>query len=478
MKSRNVWVGILVAVAVVLFATGLFLIGNEHKAFRRHTEFFTDFTNVDGISKGAKVRVNGMDGGEVAEVVIPLSPKEKFRLKMTIDDRLRGLIRGNSVVSVETEGLVGDKFLLIGGGSESSPEAGSGTTLSGKEPLAVSKMMEQANGLLTQVSGTVTQAGGAITQVRATITDLQGRLDGTLNAATSTLNNSNGMVSDLRHGKGAAGVLLADPVTAANVKQAVLNARDATGSLNAASAQVNGMVSEMQQRQLVAKIDDTLKNTRSASLQIDQASQQMNAMLKSAFAPDQFGEGAGTNLQQTLTNINEATGNLADDTEALKSEFFFRGFFRKRGYNSLDRLPVESYRDGTLLKKQAQSREWISAAQLFEAKVSPDKSDAEKAGSTETLSAAGRAAIDEAVSKIPNLYTSPLIVEGYSDAGTAGQMLLRSRQRAILVRDYLQLHFDLASQNIGVIGMSAVTPVETHRQTWDGICLTHLTAAK
>lgn len=473
MNRRNLWVGILVVVAIVLFGAGLFLIGNEHNAFRRHTDFFTEFGNVDGIAKGAKIRVNGMDGGQVAEVNIPSSPIDKFRLKMTIDDRLRGLIRGNSVVSVESDGLVGDKFLLIGGGSESSPEAGPGSTLPSKEPFSMSKMLDQANGLLTQVSGTVTQVNRTITQVNGTINDVQGRLDGTLNAATTTLNNTNGIVTDIRHGKGSAGVLLEDQATAANVKQAVLNAREATASLSSASTQVNGMVGEMQQRQLVAKVDDTLNNTKSATQQLDQASKQVNATLKSAFAPDQFGQSAGVNLQQSLTNINEASGNLADDTEALKHEFFFKGFFKKRGYNSLDRLPVESYRQGTLLKKQPQSREWISAAELFQESV-PPQSDPEKVGSTETLSAAGRAAIDEAVSKTPNLYASALIVEGYSITGTAGQMLRQSRQRAILVREYLQLRFNLASQNIGVIGMSSVPPVATDRRTWDGICLVHL----
>ena len=460
MNKRNLWVG------------------NEHKAFRRHTDFFTEFANVDGIAKGAKVRVNGMDGGQVDEVVIPSSPKDKFRLKMTVEDRLRGLIRDNSIVSVETEGLVGDKFLLIAGGSDRSPEAAPGTTLPAKEPFEIGKMMEQASGILKQASGTVTQVDGAITQVRGTITDVQGKLDGTLNAATTTLKNTNGIVTDIRHGKGSAGVLLEDQATAANVKQAVVNAQDATASLKTASAQVNGMVGDMQQRQLVAKVDDTLNNAKSATQQLDQASKQVNATLASAFAPDQYGEGAGANLQQTLTNINEASGNLADDTEALKREFFFKGFFKKRGYNSLDRLPVESYRDGTLLKKLSPNREWISAAELFEQKDSPEKNDPEKIGNTETLSAAGRAAIDEAVSKYPNLYATALIVEGYSNTGTAGQMLRRSRQRAILVRDYLRLRFDLASQNIGVIGMSAVPPVATDRRTWDGICLAHFSSNK
>ena len=476
MNKRNLWLGIFVVVAIALFGAGLFLIGNEHEAFRHHTDFYTEFANIDGIAKGAKVRVDGMDAGEVQDVSIPPSPSGKFRLQMKLDDRLHGLIRDDSVVSVETTGLVGDKYLLVGGGNASSPQAPSGATLPSKEPFAMSKMLAKADGLLTQVSGTITQVSGTIRQVDGTVANLQGKLDGTLNAATSTLRNANGMVTDVRHGKGAAGVLLADPATAENVKQAVADARKTTANLNTASAQVNSMVGEVQQRQLVAKVERTLNNTESATQQLDQASHRVNETLESAFAPDEYGEDAGSNVQQSLTNLNESTGNLADDTEALKHEFFFRGFFKKRGYNSLDRLPVNSYRDGTLLKRQPEDRQWIPAAELFEPSTKNGAPAA--AGSPERLSAAGRAALDEAASRIPNLYTSALIVEGYASAGSTGQELSRSRQRAILVRNYLQLHFDLGAKDVGVIGLSATPPVAAGRPTWDGVCVVKIPPGK
>ncbi len=450
MNSRNLWVGIFVTAAILLFGAGLFLIGNQHKAFRRHIDFFAEFANVDGIAKGAKVRVDGMDGGQVQDVIIPSSPSHKFRLKITVEDQLHGLIRNDSIVSVETEGLVGDKFLLIKNGSDRSPEAAAGATLPSKEPFEIGKMLEQANGLLTQVGGT--------------ITDVQGQLNGALSAVTTTVDNTNGVVTDIRRGKGTAGMLLENQQTAADVQKFVVNARQATDNLNTASAQVNSIVQDMQQRKLVAKVDDTLNSAKSATQQLDQASQQVNGTLKSAFAQDQYGQNAGANLQQSLANINQATGNLADDTEALKHEFFFKGFFKKRGYDNLDQLPVEPYRDGKLLKKLPQGRQWIAASSLFQ----------QNSDGTEALSTAGRAQIDEAVSQIPGLYDSPLIVEGYASVGTPGQVLVRSRQRAMLVRAYLQIHFHLAPKNTGIIGLSAAPPTAAGRTSWDGVCLVHL----
>src|SRR3984885_11112480 len=155
MKNHNVLVGIFTVAAVVLFGACLFLIGNQHKAFNRHVVFYTNLRNVVGLTKGAKVRVDGMDAGELQDLQIPSSPTQKFRIKMKVDDRFRGLIRQDSLVTVETEGVVGDTFLLIHTGTEHASEAPEGSTLPSKEPLELSKLFEQAQGIMTQASTTI-----------------------------------------------------------------------------------------------------------------------------------------------------------------------------------------------------------------------------------------------------------------------------------------------------------------------------------
>ena len=94
------------------------------------------------------------------------------------------------------------------------------------------------------------------------------------------------------------------------------------------------------------------------------------------------------------------------------------------------------------------------------------------------LTAAGRAQIDQAVGKIPNLYGSPILVEGYADNGTAGQELVRSRERARIVRAYLQVQFNLPPQDTGIIGLSETPPVHAGQSRWDGVCLVHLASPK
>jgi phospholipid/cholesterol/gamma-HCH transport system substrate-binding protein len=454
MKNQNVLVGVFTTAAVVLFGGALFLIGNQHKAFHHHIVFYTNFQNVDGLPKGAKVRVDGMDAGEVQSIQIPSSPAQKFRLKMNVDDQLHGLIREDSLVTVETEGIVGDKFLLIHSGSEHAALARAESTLQSKEPFEMTKLLEQAQGIMTQ-------AGTTLNGLQGTMTDVNRHLDTTLDTATGTMKNVNSVVLDVRNGKGAAGLLLEDKATAADVKQSIANVRQTTEKLNGTSTRIDNILSDVQSRQLIPKMDDTLTAAKSASQNLDQTSQQINTTLKTAFGQDQYGEDAGSNLQQSLTNINQATGNLTDDTEALKHEFFFKGFFKHRGYDNLDDLPVEQYRAGQVFKSLPETRQWIPATSLF---------TSDGAGE-EVLSPQGRGNIDAAVGQLKEIYGKPLIVEGYASGPSPSDELVQSRRRATLVRTYLQLRFHLQAKNTGIIALRSTPPNATGKTAFDGVSL-------
>lgn len=461
MKNHNLLVGILTTVAFAFFGVGLFLIGDQHKVFTHHIVLYTNFQNVEGLTKGAQVTVEGMVVGEVDDIQMPSNPTQKFRLKMKVDDRLHGLIREDSLVTVETEGLVGDKFLVIHDGTEQAAPAPAGSTLQSQEPLEMSKLLNQAQGIMQQ-------AGTTINDVQRTMNDVRGHLDITLDTATNTIknvngtiDNVNGLVLDVRGGKGVAGTLLEDQASAADLKQSLANIRQTTATLSGSTTRIDNLLADVQSRQLVGKMDATLSNTNSATHYLNETSQQIDSTLHSAFAQDQYGEDAATNLQESLTNINQATGNMADDTEALKHNFLFRGFFKHRGYDNLDDLPVEQYRAGKIFKNLPESRQWIPASSLF---------TTNEAGQ-EVLSAQGRHNIDLAVGQFKAIYGQPLIIEGYDPAESKSDELIRSRRRASLVQAYLQLRFHLLPKNTAIVALGSTPPQNAGKSTFDGVSL-------
>src|SRR5579884_1585819 len=117
MPNRNISVGVFVIFGLLLFGTGMFLIGDRREAFGQHVEYYSEFVNLAGLSNGEKVRVGGMDAGEVVAIGVPDSPSSRFRVRWRIDAKLRGLVRSDSVVTIDTEGVVGGTYLAVRAGS-------------------------------------------------------------------------------------------------------------------------------------------------------------------------------------------------------------------------------------------------------------------------------------------------------------------------------------------------------------------------
>src|SRR5258706_14147121 len=129
MVNRNASIGLFVIGGLLLFGIGMFVIGDRHQAFARHTEYYSEFVNLDGLVNGAKGRVGGMDAGQVLAIGVPDSPSSRFRVKWRIDSKLRGLVRADSVATMGTEGVVGDTYLSVHSGSAQALRADALTTI-------------------------------------------------------------------------------------------------------------------------------------------------------------------------------------------------------------------------------------------------------------------------------------------------------------------------------------------------------------
>src|SRR5919205_3087090 len=122
MQAKHpVAVGIFVVAGLLLFGVGLFLIGNRRMLFNDTFEVYAEFANISGLQNGAKVRVAGMDAGEVSSITVPPNPSARFRVKLRVREDLHPLIRLDSIASIQTDGLVGNKFVQIESGTEQSP---------------------------------------------------------------------------------------------------------------------------------------------------------------------------------------------------------------------------------------------------------------------------------------------------------------------------------------------------------------------
>jgi phospholipid/cholesterol/gamma-HCH transport system substrate-binding protein len=470
----NTWaVGLFLVLGIGIFTVILFIIGNHHDVFGKHVEFYAEFSDIGGLPSGAQVQVSGIEAGEVKRIEIPTSPASKFRLKLQVRANARGIIRTDSLVSIRTEGIVGDKFIFIREGTSTAAEAPDGATLPTKEPFDLGAALEKGSALLDKSSA-------LLDNVQGSVTDLHGRLDVALDSMTKTVKHVDGLVaavqpdirklasnagqitdtinaivSDLNAGKGPAGLLLKDEPTRQQLQATLSNVRQATSNLNDASARADRILADVQSRDLASKVQSILENVQAMS-------EQLNQTIKAAMAPDNMGEDGATNIRETLANLNRGSANLAEDTEALKHEFFFRGFFKKRGFYDLEQLPSADYLKACERQNACGSRTWLDAANLFAA----------DSNGTVQLDETGRHAINSAVAPVvDSLLDHVVIVEGYSGTGTPDQQFVTSRRRADLVREYIEAHFHLMHKDVGIVPLRASPPQCAGRDTWNGVAI-------
>jgi phospholipid/cholesterol/gamma-HCH transport system substrate-binding protein len=262
-----------------------------------------------------------MDAGQVTKIDVPDSPRSQFRVQMRIKEQLHGLVRTDSMVTLDTEGVVGGIFLSIHPGSPGAAIAPASSTLQGKPAINISDLMTHGLGVMDDADASLKQLGS--------------KLNVSLDGMNVAVGNANSLLVGLKQGRGPAGMLLRDEKMADQIRETMTNVQSTASTLNQTATRVNGIVGDIQGRQLPQKIDDTMTQVRAASTEANSTIQEVHQSLNQALGPGMNGVTAAQNISETLTNVNAATGNMAEDTEAVKHNFFFKGFFSHRGYYSL-----------------------------------------------------------------------------------------------------------------------------------------------
>ena len=465
MPIRPLTIGLFIIVGLGLFGALLFLIGDRQKAFSSHVEFQTDFADLSGLAAGAKVQVSGIDAGKIRRIDIPKNASEKFRLELQVQEKVHGMIHRDSVVSIQTEGVVGDKLVMIKRGTDRSPLAQPGDVLPSKEPVDLNAMMDRASGLLNDVHGSITDIRGRLDTALDSVTRTVDHTDGLITGVgpdvrkiahdgSQISGNANSLVADVTAGKGPAGMLLKDEATKQQLQATISNIKDTSVNVNQASIHANQMIDDFQSRDLIAKAQVTLENVQAVS-------QQLNTTIKDALAQDNIGQNGAANLRETLSNLNRTTANLADDTEALKHNFLFRSFFKTRGFYSLDQITPNEYRQACERHREPGQRLWLDASQF---KLGTD--------GKEELPDSGRRRIDEAVAAhLDQLPGRLIVIEGYATNGSPSQQFVSARQRADLVRRYLESQYHLRHSDLGIVALGSAPPQNAGRSNWDGAAI-------
>lgn len=449
MPSKNkIAMGAFLLGGLLLFGLGLFLIGERRMLFSKSIVYYTEFAQVSALETGGKVRVGGMDAGEILEILVPEGPSAKFRVKFRVVEKFLTIIRTDSVASIATDGLLGNKFLLIDIGT--TGPAPPDWNLPSREPFEIGDLLTKIRETVTGIDETFGDVKGDIAEATQTVADsarhvdqiivaAQGPIEKASAAANRISDDLSTMVARVKAGEGSLGKLVNDNTIYNNLSSSSKEVEKLLGNLRQTSTDIKDLVSRFKSGDVPEEFEKTIKN-------VSDASERLKLMIASFQPAAGGGEGMAGDLRATLTGARQAMGDLAENLEAMKHGFFFRGFFKDRGFYDLASLSPAEYQSKEFEKSVTKERAWVQQDQLFIV----DGSGAE------TLSDSGKKKLDSMIANFLRFTNDrAVIVEGYAASGSVDEQFLCSRERATKVRDYLIKKFALLPDYIGVMPMGS-----------------------
>ena len=124
-SALQIKVGILILAALVIFGVSIFMMGAERRLFETRVQYEIHFSRTIGLREGAPVSLTGVRVGSVEDLSLPSDLNQNYIVvSISVAREAMGRIRKDTVARIHTQGLLGDKFVELSGGS------------SGSEPLA------------------------------------------------------------------------------------------------------------------------------------------------------------------------------------------------------------------------------------------------------------------------------------------------------------------------------------------------------
>lgn len=261
-KNHEVKIGLLALGAVLALFLGFnFLKGSS--MFDSDADYYAYYDNVEGLTTGSKVMVNGYKVGKIAE--IEMTPEHKFKVRLTVTDDFK--VPVGSKVQVMSAGLLSEVKnleLIAGNSTQSAPE---GTVLK-----------------------TVT-AGGLMDKLSENMPSVITNVNSVMANADTLMSNLKGVVT---------------PNTATHIDQSVAALEITMKQLEVLSkalAQQSGNISSMMEN-----ANMTMKNTNSLTANLANNNAKINAILDNAQATtNQLSQ---SKIQQTIDNLEATTQKL------------------------------------------------------------------------------------------------------------------------------------------------------------------------
>ncbi len=331
-KEKKIKVGLFIIAGFVMFVVAIFVLGGKDNLFTPTFTLKSQFESVAGLKSGSSVRLNGIVVGKVDGVDIESSMK--VLVTMTLEKSIQKFVKKDSRVTIGSDGLVGNKVIDITPGTPGTPEVMDGEMLASIKPVEVSDIMNSLK-----------ESGDNAADVTKDLSEI-----------TAKVNN----------GQGTLGQLVNNDTLYRSVDSTFRSFASYSGQLNIVFGKITNTVDNVS-----GDLDKLTDEINKITKDVSEIVRKMNSnesivgtlLTDTAFA---------NNLKELMLNANMTTQNLENGTfsfaqnmEALKHNFLFKGYFEDIGYwekpdweKNVDKKALElRLKEQELLKKEKELRE-------------------------------------------------------------------------------------------------------------------------
>jgi phospholipid/cholesterol/gamma-HCH transport system substrate-binding protein len=132
--------GLFVVAGFAIFAVAIFIIGKQTNMFDPVFRISANFHNVSGLQVGNNIRFSGISVGTVDNMKI--INDSLVRVDMIIKKSVQRYIRSDSEAGIGSEGIIGDRLVVISQGSIDAPAVKDGSHIASVEPVETDAIIE------------------------------------------------------------------------------------------------------------------------------------------------------------------------------------------------------------------------------------------------------------------------------------------------------------------------------------------------
>jgi phospholipid/cholesterol/gamma-HCH transport system substrate-binding protein len=309
--GRTIRLGIMVITGTLLFTVAVYLIGQKQDMFSNTFNLRVIFNNVNGLQPGNNVRFSGINVGSVMGVNI--QNDSTIEIVMRVKEDVRKFIKTDALVTIGTDGLMGNMIININPGKGNVPVVENNTLLQSYSRVKTDDILKTLNmtnenaAMLTRslldVVENIQHGQGTLsylvydTMLRKNLFRSVSNLQNATHKTNQLLADVQGMARDIENGKGLAGYLLRDTITAGRLIQTMTELQHASTNIQQSTDSLKAFIQRL--------------NNQKGSL---------NALIAdTTMARD---------LRETMSNLNKGTAKFDENMEAFKHSFLTKQYFK------------------------------------------------------------------------------------------------------------------------------------------------------